>query len=169
MCIVRDDKKSERMQKLCTAASSFLWLLLCVVKDEYIIFIYGVVNIFKCTYSTRSHIFHRWKWMRGFLCHFLFHFVCCCLVLLCFALLSVWFGFSGTWRYNAVDFLSFIFNHLREAGSMAASADYVLVFFSPFNFSMSSFCWWLFLFCLLLTVPFFLCSVSRLFTFVSIT
>lgn len=71
----------------------FLFLVLCVVKDEYIIFIHEVVNIFKCTHSTRAY-FNRWKWMRVF-------FFCC------FVLLSVWFGFSGTSRYNAVYFLRF--------------------------------------------------------------
>lgn len=107
-----------------------------------------------CTYILPAKMDARFSLSFSFF--FFIHLVCCC-----FVLLSVWFGFSGTWRYNAVHFPSFILNGCRER-CMTASADYVLVFFSPFNFSMSSF----------LLVAFFVlfitnCSFLPLLSFVS--
>lgn len=48
-------RRSKMRVKCYAAASSASFLVLCVVKDEYIIFIHRVVNIFKCTHSTRAY------------------------------------------------------------------------------------------------------------------
>lgn len=59
-----------------------------IVKDEYIIFIHEVVNIFKCTHSARAYFTGE----NG--CKFLFCFVvffcsCCC----CCCCFAIWFDF----------------------------------------------------------------------------